>query len=384
MEFSLNEEQQMLKRIAREFLDSRCPKSLVREMMTDEVGYSPELWQEMAGLGWQGIMLPESYDGSGGNFIDMVVLLEEIGRALLPGPFVPTAIYGGLGVLLGGNSEQKQAFLPQISQGNLVFSLGLQDSTDRFDAPGITLMAVRQDGHFVLNGVKRLVPDAHVAQQLIIVGRTIANDLEGGITAFIVDAQSPGLSIIPRTTLDGRKLCEVQLQGVTVAEPNVLQGLHQGWPLTRRLIRYGTVGLCAEAVGGAQAAMEMSVDYSKERVQFGRPIGVNQAVKHKCTNMFIEVECARSILYWAAWAVSEDVPEATLAVSMAKAWCSDMYRRVTADALQVHGGIGFTWDSDIHLYLKRAKTIEYTMGDADYHRELVAQEIQRQAIQETA
>jgi len=379
VEFTLNEQQQMLKGIARDFLENRCPKAHVREMLTDEKGYSSELWREMAELGWQGLMFPEEYGGTGGDFVDMAVLIEEMGRALLPGPFIPTALYGGVAILKAGTSEQKKELLPRIAQGELILTLALQESADRFDAEGVATEAVEERDHYILSGAKILVPYANVADYILWVCRSRGDgDAEDGISLFLVDAKGEGVSLISNTAFDGRKLCDVKLDRVKVSKANMLGELHSGWPLVETLIDHGSVAMCAEAVGGAQIAMEMSVSYAQERIQFGRPIGTNQAIKHKCANMFVDVECARSIMYWAAWAVDEGVAEASLAVPMAKSWCCDAYRRVTADSIQVHGGIGFTWDHDLHLYFKRAKTLEYTFGDCDYQREMVVQELERQ------
>ena len=379
VEFTLNEEQQMLKGIARDFLESRCPKAHVRDMLTDEKGYSPELWQEMAELGWQGLMFPEEYGGTGGDFVDMALLIEEMGRALLPGPFIPTVVYGGVAILKAGTSEQKKEFLPRIAQGELILTLALQESADRFDAEGVAMEAVEEGDHYILSGTKILVPYAHVADYIICVCRGRGGgDAADGISLFLVDAKGEGITCTTRTAFDGRKLCDVKLDKVKVSKANMLGELQGGWPLVETLIDHGYVAMCAEAVGGAQMAMEMSVSYAQERIQFGRPIGTNQAIKHKCADMFVNVECGRSIMYWAAWAVDEVVAEASLAVPMAKSWCCDAYRRVTADSIQVHGGIGFTWDHDLHLYFKRAKTLEYTFGDSDYQREIVVRELERQ------
>lgn len=379
VEFTLNEQQQMLKGISRDFLEARCPKAHVRDMLADEKGYSPELWQDMAELGWQGLMLPEEYGGTGGDFVDMVVLIEEMGRALLPGPFIPTVVYGGVGILQAGTSEQKNELLPRIAQGELILTLALQESSERFDAEGVAAEAVEKEDHYILSGTKILVPYAHVADYILCVCRSrSSSDAEDGISLFLVDAKGEGISCITRTTFDGRKLCDVKLGEVKVSKANLLGEPHGCWPLVKRLVDHGSVAMCAEAIGGAQMAMEMSISYAKERIQFGRPIGTNQAIKHKCADMFVDVECGRSIMYWAAWAVDEGVPEASLAVPMAKTWCCDAYRRVTADSIQVHGGIGFTWDHDIHLHFKRAKTLEYTFGDCDYQREIVVRELERQ------
>jgi alkylation response protein AidB-like acyl-CoA dehydrogenase len=376
MDLTLNEEQEMIRKGARDFFEIECPKSLVRDMMADTRGYSPELWGKMADLGWQGMMLPQGYGGAGATFIDIIMLVEEMGRALAPIPFVPTAILGALAVLNAGTREQKQKFLPKIARGKLILAMPLEEFANDFKAEGVSTYATEEGSYYELNHTWHLVPDAHIADYLVCAART--NDSSSGhegISLFILDTKSPGIICIPRTAFDGKKLCEVKLDNVKVPKTNLLGQVHMVWPLLRKLIDYNLVALCAEALGGAQLVMEMSAKYATERIQFGRPIGTNQAIKHKCSNMFINLESARSITYWAAWAIDNQNTEASLAASMAKMWCSDMYRQITADALQIHGGIGFTWDCDIHLYLKRAKMIEYALGDADYHRELIAQEL---------
>jgi len=382
MEFGLNEQQEMLKKTARDFFQDKLPKTLVRTLMfEDEKGYSPELWKEMAELGWMGIMFPEEYEGFGGDFIDLTVILEEMGRALLTGPFIPTVVFAGTAILKAGSDEQKQKYLPAIAKGNAIFTFAFQDSADRFDAAGVVTEAKEVGDSFVLTGKKRFVPDAHVADKIICAARTKAGGRpEEGITLFIVDAKSAGLEMSVRTALDGKKLCDLTLNGVKVGKEDVLGGVNAGWPVMEKALQYGLVAMCADSVGGTQMVMEMSAQYAKERIQFDQPIGSFQAIKHKCANMLIDVEGSRPLTYWAAWAVDTAAPEAPVAVSMAKGWCSDAYRRVAADGIQVHGGMGFTWDHDMHLYYKRAKTIELSLGDADYHREIVAKDLAQKAL----
>jgi alkylation response protein AidB-like acyl-CoA dehydrogenase len=379
MEFGLNEQQEMLKKTARDFFQDKLPRTLVRTLMwEDPKGYSPELWKEMAELGWMGIMFPEEYEGFGGDFIDLTVILEEMGRALLTGPFIPTVVFGGTAVLNAGTAEQKKAILPAIASGNLIMTFALQDSADRFDAAGVTTSATADADGYVIKGTKRLVPEAHVADKIICVARTGSGSKpEEGITLFIVDAKSPGVNIKEHITFDGKRLCDVNFESVKVSKADVLGPVGQGWPILEKALQYTIVAMCADAVGGCQMVMEMSSQYAKERIQFDRPIGTFQAVKHKCANMFIDVEAIRPLTYWAAWAVDTGAAEAPVAVSMAKAYCNDAYRRITADGIQVHGGIGFTWEHDMHLFHKRAKTMELNYGDSHYHRAIVADDLAR-------
>jgi len=373
MDFELGEEQVMLKTSARDFLEKECPKQLVREMMEDERGYSPELWRKMAEQGWMGLAFPEEYGGAGMTFLDLAVLLEEMGRALAPGPFVPTVVLTGLAILAAGTEEQKQQFLPKIANGDVIMTLALLEPSGGLEASDITVKATPDGDNFIIDGTKLFVPDAHVADYLLCTARTKDGpNKEEGITLFLVDAKTDGIKTEMLKTMTGEKLCEVIFRTVAIPRENILGELHQGGPIMQSLLDKAAVAECAWMVGGARWALEASVEYAKERIQFGVPIGSFQAIQHKCANMLVEVEGATAITYYAAWAVSENNPGITLAASMVKAYCSDIYKHVAAEGIQIHGGIGFTWDHDMHLYFKRAKTSEVAFGDGDYHREKVA------------
>jgi alkylation response protein AidB-like acyl-CoA dehydrogenase len=376
MDFGFSDEQDMLRQTARAFLEEHCPTTFVRHMMEDDNGYSADLWKEMAELGWLGLAFPEAYGGQGLGFVDLTVILEEMGAALLPSPFLSTVILAGQTILLGGSEAQKKAYLPKIAEGALIATLAMTEPAGRFDAEGITAVkATPQGAGFRITGTKLFVPDAHIAELLVVAARTKeTDDKSAGISLFLVEGNSPGVSTTLLKTMDQtRKQCEVVFDNVQVGRDRLLGTLDQGWPILQKVLNLATVSLCAEMVGGAQRVLDLSVSYAKERVQFGRPIGSFQAIKHKCAEMMLQVESAKSAAYYAAWAVDEDVPEAPLAVSMAKAYCSDAYRNTAGEGIQVHGGIGFTWEHDMHLYFKRAKYAEFTFGDATYHRELVAQ-----------
>ena len=374
MDFELGEEQAMLKTSARDFLENECPKSLVREMMDDKTGYSPDLWKKMAELGWQGLIFPEQYDGSEMSFLDLAVLLEEMGRALVPGPFVPTVLLAGQPILVAGTEEQKQQFLPKIASGEMIMTLAFMEKNGGVEAADISAKVTAAGDSYSISGTKMFVPDAHVADYILCVARTKDGaDKEDGITLFLVDAKSKGIKTEVLKTMTGQKLCEVVFKNVTVPKENVLGEVDKGWPVVRMVLTQATVAECAWMIGGAQWVLDTSVDYAKERIQFGKPIGSFQAIQHKCANMAIDVEGAVNITYYAAWAVAENDPEIAMAASMAKAWCSDIYTRAAADGIQIHGGIGFTWDHDMHLYFKRAKSSEVTYGNGDYHRGKVAE-----------
>jgi alkylation response protein AidB-like acyl-CoA dehydrogenase len=376
MDFGFSDEQDMLRQTARAFLEEHCPTTFVRQMMEDDKGYSTALWKEMAELGWLGLAFPEAYGGQGLGFVDLTVILEEMGAALLPAPFLSTVILAGQTILLGGSEAQKKAYLPKIADGSLIATLAMTEPAGRFDAEGITAVkATPQGAGFSITGTKLFVPDAHIAELLVVAARTKeTDDKSAGISLFLVEGNSPGVSTTLLKTMDQtRKQCEVVFDNVQVGRDRLLGAVDMGWPILQKVLNLATVALCAEMVGGAQRVLDLSVSYAKERVQFGRPIGSFQAIKHKCAEMMLQVESAKSAAYYAAWAVDEDVPEAPLAVSMAKAYCSDAYRNTAGEGIQVHGGIGFTWEHDMHLYFKRAKYAEFTFGDATYHRELVAQ-----------
>ena len=374
MDFELGEEQVMLKTSARDFLEKECPKQLVREMMEDEKGYSPELWKKMAAQGWLGLAFPEEHGGAGMSFLDLVVLLEEMGRALVPGPFVPTVVLTGLPILDAGTEEQKQQFLPNIASGDMLMALAFIEPNGSLEASGVTVKATPSGQNFIIDGTKLFVADAHVADYFLCVTRTKDSpNKEEGITLFLVDAKTAGIHTEVLKTMSGEKLCEVVFNNVSVPKGNILGALDKGWPIIKRLVDKATIAECAWMMGGARWVLETSVEYAKERVQFGVPIGSFQAIQHKCANMAIEVEGATSITYYAAWTVMENDPGLSLAASMDKAWCSDIYKHVAAEGIQIHGGIGFTWDHDMHLYFKRAKASEIAFGDGDYHREKVAQ-----------
>lgn len=369
MDFGFSEEQELLRQSAVDFLSKECPITYTRQMMEDERGYSEELWKKMADLGWMGLIYPESCGGSGLNMVDLVVILEEMGKAASPGPFFSTVCLGGLAILEAGNSEQKQRYLPGIVAGTTKATLAILEEDARWDEAGIKLQARRGKKGYSLSGVKLFVPDAHVADLIVCAVRT-----SDGPALLVVDRQQAGVIVTPLKTMDQtRKLCEVRFDKARVDAAAVLGTPGKGWDALNRILDRSKVALCAEMCGGAQKVLDMTVEYAKMREQFGRPIGSFQAIQHKCANMLVQVESAKSATYYAAWAVANDAPEAALAAAMAKAYCSDAYRQVTAESIQVHGGIGFTWEHDIHLYFKRAKGSEVTFGDATWNRELVAQ-----------
>jgi len=373
MDLGLSEEQGLLKNAARDFLEKECPDTFVREMEEDERGYTPEFWQMMAAQGWLGIIIPEQYGGAGMTFTDLVVLLEEFGRALVPGPFISTVVLGATPILEAGTEEQKQELLAKIAAGELIMTLALTEPSAKWDASGVAMPAKAEGDSFVLSGTKLFVPDAHVSDYMLVAARTKESaNPEDGVTLLLVDSKSAGIEFTVLKTIAADKQCEVAFNKVRVPKANVLGEVDKGWPIIQSIKNKAAVAACAYLVGLSQMDFDTSLDYAKERIQFGRPIGSFQAIQHKFADMIIDVDGSRFITYKAAWALQENEPDAEMLVSMAKAWCNEATQRVVAHGQQIHGGIGFTKDYKIELYFRRQKWMELTWGDADYHRELVA------------
>jgi 3-oxocholest-4-en-26-oyl-CoA dehydrogenase beta subunit len=375
MDLGLNEEQEMLKKSAREFLSKECPKKLVRELDESDSGYSKDLWKKMAELGWMGLAYPEKYGGNGGSFLDLAVLLEEMGYNIVPGPFFSTVVLAGLTLVDAGSEEQKKEYLNKIVNGETIMTLALMEEDASYSPASINTAAETRSDGYILNGTKLFVPDANVADYMLVAARTKKGSKpENGITLFIVDAKNPGIKVTLLKTLARDKLCEVVLKDVKVAKSNVVGKVNEGWKIIESTLQKAAVAKCAEMVGGSQASLDMAVSYAKERVQFGHPIGSFQAIQHYCANMVTDVDGSRFIMYKAAWTVSEGLPS-EMVVSMAKAWTSDAFKRVAVLAHQIFGAIGFTMDHDMHLYFRRAKAGELAYGDADFHRNIVAQQL---------
>ena len=375
MDFSLSEEQEMLRTSARDFLQEKCPKALVKAMEKDERGYPPELWKEMAGLGWLGLVFPERYEGSGMSFLDLAVLLEEMGRACLPGPFFSTVVLGGLTLLDAGTEQQKRTFLPAIARGEAILTLALTEPEGLYGADAISVRARAVGQEFAISGPKLFVPDAHVATNLLCVARTKPRTRgQDGISVFIVDAGTPGLSHSMLETMSGDKQCEVVFDQVKVCREQLVGPLNHGWPIVQRAIERAAIAKCCEMVGMMSRALELAVAYAKERRQFGRPIGSFQIVQHYCASMAADVDGARFSTYEAAWKTSQGLP-VTKEVAIAKAWMNEAFGRVITLAHQVHGAISVTLDHELQYYTKRGKAADLTYGDGDFYRELVAQQM---------
>lgn len=374
MDFGLSEQQEMLKRSARDFLLKEVPKSMVREMEDDERGYSPDVWRKMAQLGWHGLPFPEKYGGGGGSFLDFCVLFEECGYNILPGPLFSTVALAGFTILEAGSEAQKASVLPRIARGEVIATLALTEPSARYTADGIQVKATADGSNYVISGTKLFVHNAHIADLLVCAARTKEGKGEDGITLFLVDAKSPGLSCTLLKTWAGDKQCEVVFNNVRVPAASVLGQVNQGWQPLFRALEKATVVQCAEMLGGAEADLDLGLHYVKIRVQFGRPIGMFQAVQHHLATLRKDIDGARFLVYEAAWQVSEGLPSAW-AVSAAKARMNDVFPRTTTTVHRVYGGVGFYWETDPQLYYRRAKALEMHLGGTDYHREIVAQQM---------
>jgi alkylation response protein AidB-like acyl-CoA dehydrogenase len=369
MKLALSEEQEMLRTMARDFLTDKLPKKTVKEIEESEAGYSPELWKEMAGLGWMGLAFPEKYGGSGMSFLDLALLLEEMGRACLPGPYFSSVVLSGFTILDIGSEEQKAEYLPKIASGEKIFTLALTEASASYDADSIETKASAEGDNYIISGIKLFVPDANIADYMLVAAKTVK-----GITLFIVDAKSEGISHTVLKTIAGDKLCEVVFNKVKVPQTNMVGELDKGWPEVEKIIQRAAVAKCCEMVGCIQQALDMTVAYSKDRKQYGKPIGSFQVIQHYCADMATDVDGTRLSTYKVAWMLSEGLP-CTLEVSIAKAWAGEACQRVMALAHQIHGAIGVTIDHDLQYYTRRAKAAEVSFGDARFHREVVAKEM---------
>ncbi len=370
MDFSFTPEQELLRRTARDLLADCAPIERVRIMMADPAGLDDADWRRMAALGWHGLLFPEEYGGSGLGMLELAIVLEEMGRALLPGPFIGTLL-AGLAVLAGGSDAQRRRWLPRLCDGSLRATLALLEESGRWDAAGVVARA-RPDGDaLVLSGTKRFVPEAARADLLVC---AVRRDDDRALALVLVEGGAHGLAITPLATMDRtRRVDAVTLDGVRVGPESVLSCDAEA--VLARLLDRGRIALAADMAGGAARVLEMTVEYAKVRRQFGRAIGSFQAIQHQCADMLVEVEKAKAAMYYAAYADAAGADDAALAAATAKAIAGDAYRFVTAHAIQVHGGIGFTWEHDLHLYFKRAQSDEVTFGDATWCRELAAQRL---------
>lgn len=370
MDFDLSKPQQLLQQSARDFFKQECPAEKVRALMETDTAFDAKLWEGIADQGWTGLLVPEEFGGLGLGTVELAVVTEEMGRACLPSPFISTVWASAL-LARTGSAGQKAQYLEAISAGTMKATVALLEASADWNAEAVQLKAERDSGNFRLNGRKEYVTDAAVADVILVVARSGAD-----LVLVPVSRTAEGVTVTLTPSIDAtRKLYSVDFANVIVSEADALETGYRVKEALDAATGVATVALCAEMTGGMQWTLDTTVEYAKTRLQFDRPIGIYQAVQHRCAEMVLFTESARSSVYYAAWALSENDPSAKLAVSMAKAYCSDAGRETGNRGIQMHGGIGFTWEHNLHLYYKRAKSSEIMFGDATYHRELIAKEV---------
>ena len=369
MNFAFSEEQEELRKVVRDFLNAKSSEATVRELMETDSGYDAAVWSQMGEqMGLQGLIIPEEFGGSGYSYVELIVVLEEMGRRLLCAPYFATVALAANTLLHSGDDAAKAEYLPGIASGETIATLAFTEANGKWDESGITLEASGSGSDYTLTGEKMYVLDGTIANLILVAAKTA-----GGVSLFAVQGDASGLTREGLSTMDQtRKQARLTFD----ATPAKLIGTEGGgWAVLSQVLDLAAVALAAEQVGGAQECLEMAVQYAKDRVQFGRPIGSFQAIKHKCADMLLEVESAKSAAYYGLWCAAEQNDELPSVASLAKAYCSEAYFHATAENIQIHGGIGFTWEHPAHLYFKRAKSSELFLGDPTYHRELLAQRI---------
>jgi len=369
MSMTFTEEQDEFRKSVRRFLEQKSSSADVRRLMETDEGYDPAVWQQMAEqLGLQGLALPEEYGGSGFGFIEQIAVLEEMGRALLCAPYFSSVVLAGTALVQSGDDAAKRDLLTGIADGSTIATLAWVENPTEWGMGSLSTTARRSGDGYTIDGTKTLALDGHTASLILVVAQA-----DGGPSLFAVDASASGLTRRKLETLDmTRKVAALEFAGT---HARLIADEGAAASILERTLRLAAVALAAEQVGAAQKCLDMSVEYAKLRVQFGRPIGSFQAIKHKCADMLLEVELARSAAYYAAWAAAGDSDELPLLASLAKACCSDAFAHAATENIQIHGGIGFTWEHDAHLYYRRAKSTEQFLGSPSEHRDLLAQRL---------
>ncbi len=370
MNFGFTDEQELLRQEVRKVLDERAPMPEVRRLAETPEGFSRDLWKQMGELGWLGLTIPEAHGGAGLGWVDLVVLLEETGRTLFPSPLIANTL-AAAALADAGSAAQQAHWLPRLADGSVIGTVAVLEAGDRLDSAGIQLRGTPQGGGWQLRGEKRSVLDGTAADLLVVAFRTGDGDDE--VALALVERGAAGLGVETTPSIDATKrVARARFDGVQVPPGAVLGTPGRAAPALARLLDRGALAVTAEAIGTAEEAVRLTVDYAKARVQFGSPIGRFQGVKHPLAEMYVDVESFKSLLYYAAWCLDEGDVDAPRAVSMAKAYASEALPRIGIDGVQIHGGVGYTWEYDIQLYLKRSKWIRPTFGDADFHYDRVA------------
>ena len=373
MKFTFTDEQQQFRDYVRRFMTDKSPISEVRRLMETDAGYDPDVWQALCTeLGLTGVHIPEAYGGQGFTFVELGIVMEEMGRSLFPGPYFASSVLAGCAILNAGNESDRERLLPDIASGKQIATLALAEPNGRWDTSGIGL-TLTPDGHGLrLDGAKSFVLDGCVADYFVVVGREPGSTGDAGLSLVVVGADAPGVTRRPLASIDPtRKLARLEFNG---ARGESLGNSGQAASALARTLEQAAVALASEMVGGAQTMLDTATEYARARMQFGRPIGSFQAIKHRCADMLLDVELARSGARYAADAAAQDDSDLPALASLVKASAADAYMRAAASCIQIHGGIGFTWDHDTHLWFKRAKGSEVFLGSPNDHRERLMQQ----------
>jgi alkylation response protein AidB-like acyl-CoA dehydrogenase len=370
MDLDFTKEQEMLRKSVAEFLAKECPFDRVREIEESEEGFDPKTWKKMAKLGWMELYFPEEYGGLGDPFLDVTIIMEEMGKKSFPSPFFSTVLLCGLTLLEGGSEQQKKALLPEIAAGRLVAALAQYEAEASYLEAGIQMPARREGDQYVLNGRKLFVLDANVADKLITAART-----EEGVTLFLVDARAEGIHIRKMKTIGKDNNCVVTFDNVSVPAENRIGEPGSGWQILERMAGRATVAKCAEMLGGCGESIKMTAAYAKQRVQYGTPIGGFQAIQHYMADMRMAYDLSLYYLHKVAWMIDQGM-DADLEVSTLKANVNEQYKFITDRAVQIHGGVGTTREFNIGLFYRRAKAFETVMGCTDHHCEKIAQALE--------
>jgi alkylation response protein AidB-like acyl-CoA dehydrogenase len=372
-----NEEEQMVKNLAREFLEAESPPRLARDMEKDEQGYPPELWNKMAQLGWFGMSIPEAYSGQGLPLTYLALILEEVGRCIAPVPFHSTVV-PALTIASDGTENQRQEVLPRVSQGNLIMTWAFQEQDPRLLPEAVNVQAVADGDSYIISGTKMFVDNFNVAEKCLMACRTAPASTDNqGISLFLVNTNTPGIAHTPLVTLAKDKQSKVEFNQVRVSKSNLVGELNQGWPIVQTMLDQATVLLCAQMVGAARKDIEMAIEYAKNRVAFGRPIGAFQSVQHMCADMTIWVDGAQLLTYEALWKMDQGLP-ASIEVSQAKAFCNDKCQAAVRSSQVLHGGMGFMMEFDLHLWYRRVTAWTMRLGTSFEHRARVSRALMDQ------
>ena len=374
MEFSFTEEQGLLRESAKAFLAENSNSIKVREAMESSLIYNQEVWKKMSEeMGWLALLIPEEYDGLGLTWVELIILLEQMGYFLLCSPFHSTVCLGVTSLIEAGNEKQKKNFLPKIANGSMQITLACLEPNGDWTSTGITSTYKKSNNDFIITGVKKYVPFGHSADKIIVIAREEGSSGTEGITLFLIDSGAENLEVRKLNTMDQtRPQSLINLDKVRISKDSILGEIGGGWTILEKIRTYGALGVSAEQVGGAQRCLDMTCNFVLEREQFGRQIGSFQSVKHRLADMMVLVESARSAAYYASCITGSNLKELEETVSIAKSYCSEAFFKCAADAIQLHGGVGFTWEYDTHLFFKRAKSSEIYFGDPSFHKNKIS------------